>query len=496
MKLHTIDLLVITFYIAGVTAFGWYFGRKQKDIRDYFLSDREVPWWALAGSIVATETSTVTFISVPAFAFASNAQGEGGNFTFLQLVTGYMIGRLIIVALFIPLYFKGELFTVYQVLDKRFGGLVKRTAASLFLVTRSLADGIRLFATALVLVALTGWSDPTSILIIGLVTIIYTYLGGMSAVIWTDVIQLVIYIAGALVAAVILLTRIPGGWSEVVSVGIEFQKFRFFDFTFNIARSYTLWAGVIGGAFLTTATHGTDQLMVQRYLCSKNARQATGALLASGAIVFAQFVLFLMIGVLLFVFYRDYPILPADVASRADRVFPHFIVTQLPPGIVGLVIAAIFAAAMSTLSSSLNSSAATSLTDFYRPLFARNRSAGHYLRVSRGLTAMWGAVQIGVAILAITMQQRVVDAVLSIASFTNGPILGLFLLNALTRRVGRIGAMAGVVVGVAVMILVWARLQVSWQWYVLIGSTVTFISGYLSSLVLERQVLSVAPVAE
>jgi SSS family solute:Na+ symporter len=496
MQLHIIDLVVIVVYMAGVTAFGWYFGRKQKDIRDYFLSDREVPWWALAGSIVATETSTVTFISVPAFAFAANARGEGGNFTFMQLVVGYMIGRLIIVALFIPLYFKGELFTVYQVLDERFGGQVKRTAASLFLITRSLADGIRLFATALVLVALTGWSDPTSILIIGIVTIVYTYLGGMSAVIWTDVVQLVIYIAGALVAAAILLTRIPGGWGEVVAVGNEFHKFQLIDFTFAVARSYTFWAGVIGGAFLTTATHGTDQLMVQRYLCSKNARQATGALLASGAIIFAQFVLFLLIGVMLFVFYKHFPILPADVAARADRIFPHFIVTQLPHGVVGLVIAAIFAAAMSTLSSSLNSSAATALTDFYRPLLARNRSDTHYLRVSRGLTAMWGLVQIGVAIAAIAMQQRVVDAVLSIASFTNGPILGLFFLGSLTKRVGRIGALVGVVVGVAVMTYVWKELVVSWQWYVLIGSVVTFVVGYLTSLALERGVAATEPLPE
>jgi SSS family solute:Na+ symporter len=496
MQLHIIDLVVIVAYMAGVTAFGWYFGRKQKDIRDYFLSDREVPWWALAGSIVATETSTVTFISVPAFAFAANARGEGGNFTFMQLVVGYMIGRLIIVALFIPLYFKGELFTVYQVLDERFGGQVKRTAASLFLITRSLADGIRLFATALVLVALTGWSDPTSILIIGIVTIVYTYLGGMSAVIWTDVVQLVIYIAGALVAAAILLTRIPGGWGEVVAVGNEFHKFQLIDFTFAVARSYTFWAGVIGGAFLTTATHGTDQLMVQRYLCSKNARQATGALLASGAIIFAQFVLFLLIGVMLFVFYKHFPILPADVAARADRIFPHFIVTQLPHGVVGLVIAAIFAAAMSTLSSSLNSSAATALTDFYRPLLARNRSDTHYLRVSRGLTAMWGLVQIGVAIAAIAMQQRVVDAVLSIASFTNGPILGLFFLGSLTKRVGRIGALVGVVVGVAVMTYVWKELVVSWQWYVLIGSVVTFVVGYLTSLALERGVAATEPLPE
>lgn len=487
MQLHILDMIVLVAYMGGVLLFGWYFGRKQKNIRDYFLSDREVPWWALAGSIVATETSTVTFISVPAFAFAANARGEGGNLTFLQLATGYMIGRLIIVAIFIPLYFRGELFTVYQVLDKRFGGQVKRTAASLFLITRSIADGVRLFATALVLVALTGWADPTSILIIGIVTIVYTYLGGMSAVIWTDVVQLVIYLVGALLAAVILLMRIPGGWTEVVTVGNEFHKFQVFDFTLSLSRSYTFWAGLIGGAFLTTATHGTDQLMVQRYLCSKNAKQATLALLSSGALVFAQFVLFLLIGIMLFVFYHHFPTLPPDVASRADRIFPHFIVTELPHGVVGLVIAAIFAAAMSTLSSSLNSSAATSLTDFYRPLLARDRSDRHYLRVSRALTAMWGGIQILVAIVAITMQQRVVDAVLSIASFTNGPILGLFLLGALTRRVGRTGALAGVVTGIVTMTFVWWKLHVSWQWYVLVGSLVTFAVGCAVSVIFERE---------
>jgi SSS family solute:Na+ symporter len=489
MQLHALDLFIIVAYMLGVTAFGWYFGRKQKNIRDYFLSDREVPWWALAGSIVATETSTVTFISVPAFAFAANARGEGGNFTFMQLVVGYMIGRLVIILLLLPMYFRGELFTVYQVLDKRFGGHVKRTAASLFLITRSLADGIRLFATALVLVALTGWSDPTSILIIGIVTVLYTYLGGMSAVIWTDVIQLVIYLAGAIAAALILLHGIPGGWNEVVTVGNEFHKFQLLDFTVQLGRSYTFWAGVIGGAFLTTATHGTDQLMVQRYLCSKNARQATTALVASGVVVFAQFVLFLLIGVMLFVFYRHFPQLPPDVASRADRVFPHFIVTQLPSGMVGLVIAAIFAAAMSTLSSSLNSSAATALTDFYQPLIARDRSDAHYLKVSRVMTACWGGVQIIVAILAISMHQRVVDAVLSIASFTNGPVLGVFLLGALTKRVGRIGALSGIAVGAFVMVIVWAKLQVSWQWYVLIGSLVTFLTGWLVSIVFERSPL-------
>jgi SSS family transporter len=424
---------------------------------------------------------------VPAFAFAANASGVGGDFSFLQLVIGYMIGRLVIVALFIPLYFKGELFTVYQVLDQRFGGRVKRTAASLFLITRSIADGIRLFLTAIVLVALTGWADPVSILVIGVVTIAYTYLGGMAAVIWTDAIQLVVYLVGAVVAALVLLGKIPGGWNEVVAVGGELHKFNLFDFTFDVSRSYTFWSGVIGGAFLTTATHGTDQLMVQRYLCARNSRQATLALLTSGAVIFAQFILFLLIGAMLYVFYQKAGPLPAEVAAKADRVFPHFIVTQLPNGIIGLVVAAIFAAAMSTLSSSLNSLSATAVTDFYRPLFAPGKSDRHYLNVSRLLTAVWGVVQIIVAMIAIAMKGRGVDAVLAVASFTNGPVLGLFLLSALTRRVGHKGALVGVIAGVACMAFVWLQLKISWQWYVLIGSLITFGTGCLTSLLVERK---------
>lgn len=487
MKLHPLDLVIIVVYMLGTLAVGWWFSRKQRNIRDYFLSDNNTPWWALMGSIVATETSTVTFISVPAFAFAANAGGVGGNFTFLQLVIGYMIGRVVIVALFIPLYFKGELFTVYQVLDQRFGGRVKRTAASLFLITRSIADGIRLFLTAIVLVALTGWADPASILIIGVVTIAYTYLGGMAAVIWTDAIQLVVYLVGAVVAAFVLLGKIPGGWNEVVAVGSELHKFNLFDFSFDLSRNYTFWAGVIGGAFLTTATHGTDQLMVQRYLCAKTPKQATLALLTSGAVIFAQFVLFLIIGTMLFVYYQKAGTLPPEVAAKADRVFPHFIVTQLPNGVIGLVVAAIFAAAMSTLSSSLNSLSATAVTDFYRPLIAPNKSDTHYLNVSRLLTAIWGGVQIAVAMVAIAMKGRGVDAVLAVASFTNGPVLGLFLMSTLNRRVGPKGALTGVIVGVAFMAFVWLQLKISWQWYVLIGSTITFVTGSLASLVLERK---------
>jgi Na+/proline symporter len=259
-------------------------------------------------------------------------------------------------------------------------------------------------------------------------------------------------------------------------VGTAANKSQFLDTTVSLSRGYTLWAGIIGGAFLTTATHGTDQLMVQRYLCSRGPRQAAGALLVSGAVIYAQFGLFLLIGVMLFVFYGSSggAVLPVDVAARADRVFPHFIVTQLPAGVVGLVIAAIFAAAMSTLSSSLNSSAATAMADFYRPLYGNGRSEAHYLRVSRRLTAFWGVVQILVAFGAVQASQRIVDSVLSIASFTSGPVLGLFLLGTLTKETTQRGALAGVVAGVLFMLFVWLQLDVSWQWYVLLGAGVTF----------------------
>jgi SSS family solute:Na+ symporter len=476
MKLHPADTLVIAAYMIGTLALGSYFSRNQKSIRDYFVGDRDVPWWGIMFSIVATETSSVTFISVPGLAFR-------GDMTFLQLVFGYMVGRVIIALLLIPLYFRGELYTVYQVLEDRFGNEAKRAAASLFLLTRSLADGLRLLLTAIMLRELTGWSFAASILAIGIVTIIYTYLGGMSAVIWTDTAQLFVYLAGAVLAGQILLGAIPGGWAEYVAVSSAAEKFRVFDFTFDLARDYTFWSGLVGGAFLTMATHGTDQLMVQRYLCARSFGQARAALLGSSAIILAQFVLFLMIGAGLYVYYHHFGI---AAPARADYVFPAFIVNNLPAGVVGLVVAAVFAAAMSTLSSSLNSSATTSLTDFYRPLLKPNASQDHYLKTSRWMTAFWGLVQIAVAFIGINFSESIVNQVLAIASFTNGPILGLFLLGALTRSVGQLAALIGFFMGMAVVAAIALMQLISWQWYVLIGAVVTFLSGQVASLLLGR----------
>ena len=474
MKLQSLDLAIILIYLSGVTALGWILGRGQKSIRDYFIGDRDVPWWAIMLSIVATETSSVTFISIPGLAFT-------GNMTFLQIVIGYMIGRVVIVLLFIPQYFRGELYSVYQLLERRFGPPARRSASGLFLLTRTVADGLRLFLTALLVSELTGWSLVTAIMVSGIATIIYTYIGGMKAVIWTDVIQLIIYVAGAVAAGVILLQKIPGGWSEYVEVGSITGKFQVWDFAFDLSKTYTFWSGIFAGAFLTTSTHGTDQMLVQRYLCARSVNQAKAALLSSGILIFSQFILFLMIGVGLFVLYSDQNV----SFSRADQVFPYFIASELPAGMIGLVVAAVFSAAMSTSSSSLNSSATASMTDFYRPLLKPDASDPHYLQVSRWLTAAFGAIQILVAIAGSTINESVINQVLGVASFANGPVLGVFLLGTLTERVNQNAALIAMGVGILIVASIsfllpgLAGIVIAWPWYVLIGATSTFITGLL-----------------
>ena len=498
----TLDLAIIAAYFAGTILLGAWFSRRQKDLKYYFVSGRDLPWWVIMASIVSTETSAVTFISVPGYAF-------GTDYTFLQLPMGYIVGRVVVSVIFVPAYFRGEVLTVYQLLEGRFGGTVKQLASGLFLVTRTLSDGFRLFATALVLAALfvampgvrsaveamVPASDPANALLVaavvalGLAMIVYTFLGGMTALIWTDVIQLAIYLIGALASAFILWQEIPGGWNEITRLATAGHKLRVFDFTLDLTRGYTFWSGVIGGAFLTTATHGTDQFMVQRYLCSDSERSGRKALLVSGVFVFVQFALFLVIGTLLYVFYTAHA--PGELASltidgrvASDRVFPQFIVTHLPAGLMGLVVAAILAAAMS---SSLNASAAAALTDFYQPLTGGTRGERHYLNVSRLFTIVFGLLQILVGLAAIQISRRIVDEVLGIASFTNGVILGVFLLGTFTVIVGRRGAFVGMALGAFVMLAVRVLTAVNWQWYVLIGSMATLAAGVaVSRIVGER----------
>jgi SSS family solute:Na+ symporter len=486
---RAIDLIIIFGYLIGIVLFGAWFARKQETTSDYFLGDRSVPWWAVAASIVATETSTITFISVPGIAYA-----RGGNFQFLQLVFGYLLGRIVIAVLFIPSYFRGELMTVYQLLDRRFGGKIKVLAASLFVVMRNIADGIRLLLTAIVLAAVYTSFQPgansetiiiASIILIGVAMIIFTYFGGMEAVIWVEVIQLGIYIVGAIAAAVILTNSIDGGFSTAVAMAKQYGKFSLFDFSLDFTKTFTFWAGLIGGCFLTMSTHGTDQYLVQRYLCTDRPNRAAAALLSSGAIVLGQFIGFLFIGVLLFAFYHPFTD-PAYATAAAtafpftggDRVFPDFITRHLPPGLSGLVVAAIFAAAMS---SSLNAIAATAMNDLYKPL-RPTATDKHYLKVSHVLTLLWGVVQIAVALILRNKNRSALDLALSIASLINGPILGVFLVGVFLRRVSQTPALIGMLVSMVAMLYIYFYTPIAWTWYVFIGSGITLIAAWLASL--------------
>lgn len=504
--MQTLDLIIIFGYLIGITAFGILFSGKQETTADYFVGGRNVPWWAIAMSIVATETSTITFVSVPGIAFA-----KGGNFQFLQLVFGYMLGRVVISLIFIPMYFKGELQTVYQLLGERFGNKVKMLASSLFVIMRNIADGIRLLLTAIVLAAVYTSFDPIadsttivigSIILLGIVMIVFTFYGGMEAVIWVEVVQLVIYIGGAVAAAVVLIQNIDGGIGSAFNVGVQFDKFDVFDFNLDFAKTYTFWGGLLGGCFLTMSTHGTDQYLVQRYLCTSKPSSASTALLTSGAVVLAQFIGFLFIGALLFAFYAPFNSpeysqagvpssgIPATFPfAKPDQVFPNFITQHMPPGLSGLVVAAIFAAA---LSSSLNSIAATAINDLYKP-FAKEASDRKLLKISGILTVVIGIIQIIAAIAFMATGESALNLALSVASLFNGPVLGVFLIGTFLKKAREIHALTGMLASMALMVYILLAFnsfvpgpRIAWPWYALIGSVVTFIVGWFATLLFRN----------
>jgi solute:Na+ symporter, SSS family len=471
-----IDLGIIVLYIAGCTALGARLGSGAKGLKGYFLGEKNIPAFAVMISIVATETSTATFLSVPGIACK-------GDFTFLQLAIGYFFGRIVVATVLLPSYFRGEMYTAYQVLNDRFGGATRATASVLFLLTRCLADGLRLFLASKVLQQVTGWPIVASIIVLGMVTVVYTYLGGMKAVIWIDVIQFTIYIIGALIALAILVRMMPGGWGDLIAFGRAGRKFRLFNFTPDLTIPYTFWAGLFGGMVLNTATHGADQLMVQRYLSARSQKQAAGALIASGVVIFCQFALFLFIGVALAAFYVAFP---PRKALGPDDVFAYFIVNYLPVGVTGLVVAAVFSAAMGTLSGSLNASASTTVNDLYRPISGRTDEA-HLLRVSRVLTALWGVVLMTVAAGATQLKDSVVNNALAIASFTTGIILGLFLLGILTKRVGQSAALVGMIAGIAAVSFAKFATPLAWPWYALVGSSTVFFVGLAASILIPSK---------
>jgi len=471
MRLQIVDLLIIAVYLISITFFGLRFRKSQRSLRDYFLADRNIPWWAIALSIVGAETSTLTVIGTPGIAY-------GGNFGFLQLVFGYLLGRIVVSLIFIPQYFRGEMFTAYQLIDRRFGKELHRISAAVFLVTRAAAEGVRVWAVAIVISIALGTGGVTSVAIVMALTLIYTFEGGMAAVIWTDVVQLAIYIGGTIIGFITLLHLVPGGWPTIHAAASGAGKLQVLDFSFNFFNTYTFWAGLIGGMFLNTATHGTDQLMVQRLLVARNQRDSRTALLFSGGVILIQFTLFLLVGAGLWVFYRQYP--PTGHFATNDYVFPTFIVEHMPRGIAGLLIAAILAAAMSNLSAALNSLSSTTMIDFYlrrRPETSDSKRLG----LSRIATVVWGIALFGLA-LASRYGGNVLEKGLTIASLAYGGLLGVFLLGLLTRRAKQNGAIVGMLCGLALNIYIWGWTHIAWTWYVTFGSITTFVVGYLASL--------------
>lgn len=478
MSVGTVDLVILLAYMAGVVALGTWVGRGTRSAADFMLGGRDLPWWVILFSIVATETSTVTFLSIPGFAF-------GRDLTWLQVVGGFVIGRFVVSFLLLPQYFKGNFFTAYEVLDKRFGGATKQAASMMFIITRSLADGLRLFLSAIVLQEMTGIPMYWAVVTIGTATIIYTYFGGMRAVLWTDFLQFAVYMAGALIAFALLLNKLPGGWDQLVTMGGEAGKLRVFDLALDWSEPYGLWAGLIGGIFITLGSHGVDQMMVQRYLSARNLSDARRALITSGFVVFAQFALFLLIGVGLFCFYQ---LTPPEVAfERSDRVFARFILDEIPVGVLGVLLGAIFAAAMSTLSSSLNSCATAATNDLYFPLAGKEVSPKRKLRAIRIFTAVFGLIQIAVGIGGQWLKATVVSSVLGIAAFTTGIVLGVFFLGIFTERVGQKAALAGLILGLAGMTWIFFATDLAWPWFALVGSAGTFAIGLAASFIWPRE---------
>ncbi len=468
-----LDLTVLVAYLAGVTLWGAWLGRGQRAGSDYFLGRRELPWGAVMLSVVATETSTLTFLSIPGVAYL-------GGLGFLQLTFGYVVGRVLVAAALLPAYFRGQLATAYQLLEARFGLGTRRFTSAIFIVTRLLADSVRLFATAIPVALVTGWPYPLSILMIGVLTLAYTYVGGIKAVIWVDALQMGLYLLGAIAAAVALQLIVPGGWGEIFASADGAGKLAVIDFSVELSRPYTLWAGLLGGAFLSMASHGTDQLIVQRLLTCRNLAASRRALVTSGFAVVVQFALFLALGIGLWRFYGG------RAFERSDEIFALFIVNELPAGLTGLLVAGIFAAAMSSLSSSINSMASASAYDFWAPARRIDRDDERILRVGKAFTLMWAALLVGGALLFIPLSREAaaVEVALGIASLVYGGLLGAFALALFVPGARQRDAVLAIAIGIASMVGLWSfgRAYVAWPWYVLIGTMVTFGSGWLSAL--------------
>ena len=471
MSSLSIDYIIIIVYLIAIAAFGIISGGKQKTTSDYFSGSKTIPWWAVCFSIVAAETSTLTFISIPGLAYLT-------NLNFLQVTFGFLLGRIVVAYVFLPVYDKGGLKTAYTYLEDRFGKKTRSFASIVFLFTRTAADGVRLFATAIPLKLMLDISYPTAIIIIAIFSLIYTYTGGLKGIIWVDVIQMFIYIGGAIIAGIFIINLLPNGMKSVFDAADSANKFSVLNLGFSaglknfFSNPYTLFGGIFGGMFLSMASHGTDQLIVQRLFATKNLRDGQKAVIGSGIIIVIQFTIFLILGVMLYAYY-------GSINVKSDEIFPMFIIKVLPAGVTGIIIAGLFAAAMSTLAASMSSLSSSTILDLYLPFTKKKLDENKKLKYSRLVTVFWAILLIFSAIFFMETSKAVVEIALSIASFTYGGLLGTFLLGIFVKNAKQNTALFGFSMGIITMTIIISFHLVSWTWFTLIGVFATIIFGKL-----------------
>ena len=448
--LHWIDTSIIFLFLAGLMGFGWWQSRLNITTSDYFLGGKTIPWIVAMFSIVATETSVLTFISIPGIAYR-------GNWLFLQLAIGYILGRILVSLFLLPEYFSSGVTSIYEVLGNKFGPEIQKVASGVFLITRILADGIRYLATAVIVQVVTGWSLPVAVLVIGIVTLIYSLLGGIRTIVWIDSFQFVLYLAGGLISIFYILLNMGPSAGDALTQLSEAGKLQILNFSGDFLHvPYSFISAVIGGMFLSFSSHGVDYMMVQRVLGTKDLESGRKAMIGSGFFVFLQFGIFLLAGSLIYIYL-------GGVEIDKDREFSTFIIEHLPIGVKGLLLAGILSAAMSTLSSSINSLASSTIIDWFK--------GEADLKKSRIVSGIWAIVLIGIALIFDEGDSAIVIMGLTIASFTYGGLLGLFLLSKLNQSFQPTSLILGLISSCLIVFYL-KHIGLAWTWFILVSVVV------------------------
>lgn len=470
------DWVVIAVYLALITGFGVWSGRHARDTRDYFLGSRNLPWWAVGFSIIATETSALTFIGVPALAYGPD------HLTFLQILLGYVLARVLLAVVLVPHYFRGEIYSPYQLFERAFGPAARRTAGGFFLLAGVLAAGVRVYVSCIPLQLILGFADAdlgrAIVLFVGL-ALTYTLVGGVKSAVWVEALQFLLFLAGGLFTLAYVPTLVEGGLAGAVRLAAEGGKFHWLNLHFGLALPFNLWMGLVGATVLVLSTHGADQLIVQRVLTCRSVREGRRALVLSAGIILPLMLVFLLAGVMLWVYYQTHPLpIPLPEARpgvrKNDYVFPIFILTAVPPVLKGCLVVAILAAAMSSVSAALSALASVFTMDFYRGLARRPRSEAFYLRFSRASMLLWAGLLVAVALLTRTVES-VLNAAFALNGLTSGAMLGGLVLALWWRRGSPVPVIAGMLTALAVMTVLFVnwRAHVAWPWYTLIGCLIT-----------------------